>query len=67
MTEEKLWAEYVKKNPQFDEPGAIVRIPASGLKKLFSETFKHAHEQGMRNNAALERMKNKEKGLFPQF
>lgn len=42
MTREKLWEAYVKKNPKFGDPNAVVSLTSRGLKKLFDQTWDYA-------------------------
>jgi hypothetical protein len=42
MTRERLWEAYVKKNPKFGDPDAVVSLTSRGLKKLFDQTWDYA-------------------------
>lgn len=39
MKKQKLWDIYVKKNPRFNEPDAVISLTARGLKKMFDQTW----------------------------
>lgn len=47
MNKEELWVIYVRKNPSFVEATTIT-LTTVGLRKLFDQTFDHAHEEGYR-------------------
>jgi hypothetical protein len=42
MKKQQLWDIYVKKNPRFDEPDAVITLTARGLKKMFDQTWDFA-------------------------
>ena len=72
MDQKELWAVYVNKNPGFEGDGNVV-ISASGLRKLFAQTYDVAHTHGIKNGRALEQaeaMRDKKpggvEGLFNQ-
>lgn len=58
MTEAELWKAYSAKNPSFDGDSNIT-MSAAGLRKLFKQTWDTAHEQGVRNGRALEKLEAK--------
>jgi hypothetical protein len=62
MTKDELWAAYVAKNPQFDQPEASVTLSARGLRKLFEQTWEHAHAKGVSNGRAAEAMERDRAG-----
>lgn len=55
MDKKALWKTYSDRNPSF-EGGGNVTMSAAGLRKLFEQTWDHAHEQGVKNGRALEKM-----------
>ena len=57
MTQEALWQHYLNSNPHWQEEGA--RLTATGLKKLFDQTWNQGHKVG--HHQALG------KGLADQF
>ena len=44
MTQEALWEHYLSKNPHWQENG--VRLTATGLKKLFDQTWGQGSKVG---------------------
>lgn len=57
MTKSQLWKIYTDKNPKFLTEGCS--FTAAGLKKFFDTTFDQAHDQGVLNGRALEKMEKK--------
>ena len=56
MTKEKVWEAFCAKNPAFAQGDAIISLKARGLRKLFEETWRKAHEEGVMNGRALEKV-----------
>jgi hypothetical protein len=54
MTKKDLWAQYVAKNPTFAGDG-IITMTASGIRKLFEQTYDRAHDQGLENGKAIQK------------
>jgi len=63
MSEKELWAQYVAKNPAFAGDGNIT-MSAAGLRKLFSQTYAKAHDQGVANGRARAALESKTSGVF---
>jgi hypothetical protein len=51
MTKEELWAAYLAKNPQFGGCGNVT-MSASGIRKLFEQTWERGWENGFANGQA---------------
>lgn len=47
MTSAELWEAYATRNPLFDGEGQVT-LSASGLRKLFNQTWSIAHDSGYR-------------------
>jgi len=54
MNKDELWKLYCSKNPKFLQSGNVT-LSAKGLKKLFDQTWKQAHDLGVANGRELER------------
>lgn len=67
MNKDELWAIYAAKNPKFNDPDAEITLKASGIKKLFEQTWDMAHEQGMANGHVLEQEAPSTKPYHPFF
>jgi hypothetical protein len=48
MTQQELWRAYCARNPSFDGSGEVT-MTASGLKKLFDQTWQLAYAAGEAN------------------
>jgi hypothetical protein len=48
MTESELWEAYSARNPSFANEEGTVTMSASGLRKLFKQTWSIAHDSGYR-------------------
>ena len=46
MTQQELWSAYCARNPSFASDGEVT-MTANGLKKLFEQTWRIAHEAGV--------------------
>ncbi|TXH49343.1 MAG: hypothetical protein E6Q97_22945 [Desulfurellales bacterium] len=46
MTQQELWSAYCVRNPSFAGDGEVT-MTANGLKKLFEQTWRIAHEAGV--------------------
>lgn len=53
MTKSEVWSAFVAKNPQWLTEGA--RLTPAGIRKVFEETWRLAHDQGVANGRALDR------------
>lgn len=51
MERHELWAAYVAKNPQFNGAGNVT-LSASGLRKMFEQTWERGRENGFANGKA---------------
>lgn len=67
MNQNELWAAYVARNPDFGKPDAVITLKASGLKKLFDQTWDKAHEAGVENGRALEKLSGSSRNPFDFF
>ena len=52
MRKEEVWAAFVKGNPGWLSEGA--RLSPKGIRKVFDETWRLAHDLGVANGRALE-------------
>jgi hypothetical protein len=57
MTKSEVWSAFVAKNPQWLTEGA--RLTPAGIRKVFEETWRLAHDQGVANGRALEGEENR--------
>jgi hypothetical protein len=55
MGKTDLWKVYADKNPSFKGDGNVT-MSAAGLRKLFDQTWDHAHEQGVRNGRIIQKV-----------
>jgi len=58
MTKSELWAIYIRSNPSFGDPDAIVKMSARGLKKLFDQTWDKGFASGEKAEKALNNLNN---------
>lgn len=68
MTQQELWSAYCARNPSFDGSGEVT-MTASGLKKLFDQTWQLAYAAGEANEKERSARLTHEPGgaLFEQF
>jgi hypothetical protein len=66
MTRQKLWNIYAAKNPSFNGDGEVT-LKASGLKKLFEQTWDAAFQAGQDKNKTTDRGAELFNQLFGKF
>lgn len=65
MTKDELWSAYVDRNPSFAGE-ANITLAASGIRKLFDQTWEIAYKTGLEKGAAFSD-KLEDAGLFNEM